>query len=172
VERTVQILQFLNSLSKSGSPSAAASFSYAISAIFANTCSCSLGRWGLDATRRVAAVSGRSVGGRFFCRGILQRIVLCSRRHRSNIFSEPSAPIEKMFVELGNRATSYTSRSIVRDQLHHRRRRVQVPTRARRIKRGGCDNEARRLLVPRRIGEQSAALALHLGLQLRENYPA
>jgi hypothetical protein len=110
--------------------------------VHAGTCSCSLGRWGFDAMRRVAAVSGQSVGGWFFCRGILQRIVLCSRLHGSNAFSEPSALIEKMSVELGNRPTSYTSWSIVRDQLRRRHRRVQVPTHARRIKRGGCDSSA------------------------------
>jgi hypothetical protein len=76
-----------------------------------------------------------------------------------------------MSIESGNRATSYTLRSIVRDQLRHRRRRVQVTIRARRVERGRND-EARHLLVPRKIGERSVALALHLVLLLRENCPA
>ena len=55
---------------------------------------------------------GRPVGGWFFGGGVSQRMVLCSRLRRSNARSELSTPTDmKMTVELGNHATSYTSRS-------------------------------------------------------------
>ena len=54
--------------------------------------------------------------------------------------------------------------AVVRDELRHRRRRVQIPNCTCRIDRGR-DHEARHLLVPRKIGEwRAAALALYLGL--------
>jgi len=54
--------------------------------------------------------------------------------------------------------------TIVRDQLRHRRRRVQIPDRTRGINRG-CDHKTRNLLIPRKIGQRRpTALALYFRL--------
>ena len=54
--------------------------------------------------------------------------------------------------------------AVVRDQLRHRRRRIEVPHGARRVDRG-CDHQTRYLLVPRKVCQRgTAALALYFRL--------